>query len=156
MNSPGSGSAERWGEGVRISQPRLLHIEFDWRGDTVLSTVPQFQFELQLHRNSTASIAVDFTVTEIDNPALTSSVTYQVLFEIEDGSPESRQMEMALRMLAARVAPVTLYPFCREALVGMAHRAGLADFVPPITNVGALWTPDEVPLPAPPAEYDWG
>lgn len=155
MSNPGNGSAERWGEGVRISQPRLRHIEFDWRGDT-LSTVPQFQFELQLYRYSNESMAVDFTVTEIGVPDLIGRVTYQVVFEIEEGSPESRQMEVALRMLTARVAPVTLYPFCREALVSMAHRAGLADFVPPITNVGALWSLEEIPLPDPPPQYSWG
>jgi hypothetical protein len=132
----------------------LRRIEFDWRGDAGLSMLPRFQFEMQMYRHSVASLGVEFSVTEIDNPDLTGSVTYTVLFEVEDGSPESQQMERALKMLAARVAPVTLYPFCREALVSMAHRAGLMDFVPPITNVGALWTPEELDLPDPPSDDD--
>lgn len=143
---------ERWGEGVRLSQPRLRQIEFEWRGESAPTEPPRFQFGMQLYRYTAAMLGVDFMVTAIDNPELTAHVTYFVIFEIEEGSPESRQMDRALTMLAARVAPVTLYPFCREALVGMAQRAGMTELVPPITNVGALWSPEELTLPEPPAE----
>ncbi len=149
-------NVERWGEGVRLSQPRLRHVAFEWRGENALSMLPRFQFGMQLYRYSFSLLGVDFTVTEIDNSDLTCSVTYHVVFEIEDGSPESHQMDRALRMLAAQVAPTTLYPFCREALVSMANRAGLTEFVLPVTNVGALWTPEGIDLPAPPAPFEWG
>lgn len=140
----------RWGEGVRLSQPRLRQMEFDWRGAAEPGTVPRFQFGMELYRHSAGSLGVDFTVTAVDAPGLTAQVTYGVLFEIEEGSPEGREPERALRMLAARVAPVTLYPFCREMLVSTAQRAGLTDFVLPVSNVGALWTLEEIPLPDPP------
>ncbi|HEX6913022.1 MAG TPA: hypothetical protein VF142_21615 [Longimicrobium sp.] len=149
MTNDQSEVVARWGEGVRVGPPLLHALSFQYDG-SVGGELPQpikVQFEIGVVRLAELALGVEFTSRVIEIPELTASATYRVEFVLEPGSPEAEQPERALRLLACRIAPVTLYPFCREALTSTAQRAGLTRFVTPITNVGALWEEDEIQIP---------
>lgn len=46
---------------------------------------------------------------------------------------------------------MTIYPFIREAIASAATKAQLPSLILPIANVGALYSPEEIEIPAPPA-----
>jgi hypothetical protein len=150
MTNDQSDVSARWGEGVRVGAPRLQSLNFNYAG-VAGGELPQpikVQFEIGVVRLAELALGVEFTSRVIDIPELTASATYRVEFVLDPESPEGMQPERALQLLACRIAPVTLYPFCREALTSTAHRAGLTKFVTPITNVGALWEEDEIEIPS--------
>jgi hypothetical protein len=146
----------RWGFGVRISQPRLSNLEFSWDGvpEAAIPNPVKFEFSMGFQRFSVYELGVEFRATLEEVPDLTASAAYRVTFALDPESPEGREPEKALRQIAARMAPVTLYPFCREALVSTAQRAGLLNVNAPISNVGLLWEPGELDIPAPDEDGD--
>jgi hypothetical protein len=137
----------RWGEGVRIGPPRLHALHFDYDGTGELPQPITVQFELEVSRTDPFGIEVEFTTRVLNVEGLVAHATYRVGFMLDPRSPEGQDPEDALRKLTCRIAPVTLYPFCREALTSTAQRAGLSNFVTPITNVGALWSEEEITIP---------
>jgi hypothetical protein len=140
-------SRAQWGTGVRISQPRLRRVDFDYEPDIALPQPLNIEFMLTMLRIDERELGVELVCSVVDVPGLTASVSYGIAFQLDPESPEGHEPDRAFKMICARMAPVTLYPFCREALTSIAQRAGLTQFVAPITNVGALWTPDEIDVP---------
>ncbi len=141
-----------WGAGVRVSQPRLSEIAFRWEGegDESFPESAKFEFTLAFQRFDSFQLGVEFRATVVDVPDFHAEAAFRAVFVLDPESPEGKDPDMALQLIAVRMAPVTLYPFCREALVSTAQRAGLTRFTPPIANVGLLWSPDEIEIPPPP------
>lgn len=56
--------------------------------------------------------------------------------------------EEAWRHIAARLAPVLLYPFVRETIVSTLKKAGLDEPIPPILDFRQVFDPDSISLAA--------
>ena len=147
---------KRWGEGVRITAPALASLHFDWQG----SRAPleqhegslQVEYVLNVYRFDRLTIGVGFGVHVVGIDELTASAVFRMTAQLDPDSPEAGEPETAFRQFAARVAPLAIYPFVREALASAAIRANLPSVVLPITNVGGIFTPDEIELPDPPED----
>lgn len=149
-------STNAWGEGVRITAPALASLQFDWQGSRAAIEQREGQLEveyvLSISRFDHLSIGVAFGIHVIGIEGLTASAIFRMTAELEPGSPEASEPETAFRQFAARIAPPAIYPFVREALASAAIKANLPWIVLPITNVGGVFTPDEIDLPDPPEE----
>jgi hypothetical protein len=145
-----------WGEGVRISAPLLASLHFDWQGSraTIEAVLDELQVEyvLNVYRFDRLTVGVGFGVHLAGIEGLTASSVFRMTVALDPASPEAIDPEMAFRQFAARVAPLSIYPFVREALASAAIRAGLPSIVLPITNVGGIFTQDEIEVPDPPGE----
>lgn len=148
---------KRWGEGVRITAPALASLHFEWDGSQAALTLDgpmQVDYVLNVYRFDRLSVGVGFGLHVIGIEGLTASAVFRMKAELEPDSPEASEPESAFRQFAARVAPLAIYPFVREALASAAIKANLPAVVLPITNVGGVFTPDEIELPEPPSEGD--
>lgn len=140
-----------WGEGVLLSAPLMRSFSFRYEGEDHLpERVPlEFEWALEVYRAAVFSIGVDLTL-RVRADRVAGETTYRLGFRLVEGSPEASDPDRALRSLAARAAPVTLYPYMRETFNSAAMRCGIP-FVLPFQNVGALFSPEEVEVPPPPA-----
>ena len=151
--------AINWGEGVRITAPALASLHFEWTGDQervqALDELP-VEYTLRLSRIASLSLAVEFGVHIVEIEGLTASAAFRMVASLVPDSPEAQKPEIAFRQFAARVAPLAIYPFVREALTSAAVKAALPAMVLPITNVGALFAQEELQLPDPPDSAEQG
>lgn len=138
--------ARGWGAGVRISTPqmRALSFSYDGPGEIPEGTTIDYEWGLEIFPLGLLTLGVEFTVG-VKLPDLEGRTVFRLIFELLEGSPEAEQPERALRELAARTAPVTLFPFVRETFSSAAMRCGLT-FVLPFQNVGTIFTPEEISL----------
>jgi hypothetical protein len=121
---------------------RTLSFSYDGPGEIPEGETIDYEWGLEVFPFGLLTIGVEFTVG-VKLPDLEGRTVYRVIFELLEGSPEAEQPERALRELATRTAPVTLFPFVRETFSSAAMRCGLT-FVLPFQNVGTLFTPDEI------------
>jgi hypothetical protein len=141
-------SRTMWGSGVRIGGPNLHTLRFSWGGtEPPELTTSEVEYTLGLHRFGRSEIGVEFGIRIEGVPDLEAEVSYRMIVSLKDGSSEAENPDTALRQIAARLAPVAIYPFLREGLASVATRAGIRDLILPIQNVGALFSPDEISLP---------
>lgn len=138
-----------WGEGVRISAPKLVALEFAFTGEALPEEPLNVEFGLSLHRFGALELGVEFSVEIKEVPDLTARVAFRMIFSLVEGSPEASNPELALRLVAARMAPVAMYPFMREALASVSQKALLEPLLLPVRNIGAMWDPEGIVLPAP-------
>ncbi|HEX9939013.1 MAG TPA: hypothetical protein VGB15_17865 [Longimicrobium sp.] len=147
---------KRWGEGVRITAPALASLHFDWEGSRATleqqEAPMQVEYVLNLSRFNRLAMGVGFGLHVVGIEGLTASAVFRMTAELDPDSSEASEPETAFRQFAARIAPLAIYPFVREALASAAIRANLPSIVLPITNVGSVFTPDEIELPDPPSE----
>lgn len=136
-----------WGEGVRISAPRLVALEFSFTGDALPDEPLNVEFGLNLHRFGALELGVEFSVEIKDVPDLAARVAFRMIYSLVEGSPEASDPDLAFRLVAARMAPVAMYPFMREALVSVSQKALLEPLLLPVRNIGALWDPGAIALP---------
>lgn len=137
---------------LHVSAPELWRFEFikhegtspdfDWEN------IP-LSFNLGLSRFSTEQLGVELSI-EIDIPITYVIVVYRATFEIEMLDSDPDDLERELRVVAAQVAPSTLYPFIRETVTTTSVKAGLPPLVPPIINFRSLFDPTSIDLPTPP------
>lgn len=139
----------QWGEGVVISPPALYSLQFEWRGSSEpdMSTA-QTEFSLGVFRFHPLKLGVQFGAAVVDVPKLTARAVFRMVISLLPDSPEAENPDVAFKQFACRVAPLTIYPFVREAITSAAMKAQLPGMVLPIANVGALFTPDEITIPA--------
>jgi preprotein translocase subunit SecB len=126
----------------------MLSLAFSYDGPVEIEEGADidYRWELEIHRFGLLSVGVEFTVG-VEAPNLEGQTVYRLVFELLEGSPEAEQPDRALRELAARAGPVTLFPYVRETFSSAASRCGLR-FVLPFQNVGTLFSADEIELPA--------
>jgi hypothetical protein len=123
---------------------RSLSFSYDGSGTIPEGATIDYEWGLEIFEFGPLALGVEFTVG-VKLPDLEGRTVFRLIFELIEGSPEAEQPERALRELAARTAPVTLFPFVRETFSSAAMRCGL-QFALPFQNVGALFTPDEIAI----------
>lgn len=138
--------ARRWGEGVRISTPtmRTLSFTYDGSGEIPSGAAIDYEWGLEVFRFEPLMVGVEFYVG-VKVADLEGHTSYRIMFELLEGSPEAESPDRAIRELAARVAPVTLFPYIREAFGSAAMRCGV-QFTLPFQNVGTLFSPEEITM----------
>lgn len=143
-----------WGPGVRMSAPRMTELQFSYTGPSEITEGTQIEYDwgLGVYRFSELRIGIEFTVA-IRVAELVGHTTYRIGFELVGGTAEASDPDRALRTLAARVAPTTLFPYIRETFSSAALRCGL-NLVLPFQTVGALYSPEEIELPPAPVEEE--
>ncbi len=143
----------KWGSGVLISPPALARMDFDFGGVGMAEDTPtSTEYELSIHRFAHLTAGVEFSASIVDVPELRLSATYRMVFTLAPESPEAQQPETAFQQIAARLAPLAMYPFLRETLASAAMKAGLPPIILPIQNVGALFKADDIEVSPPPEE----
>jgi preprotein translocase subunit SecB len=134
---------------IAISAPELWHITFD----RLTEAVEGDDFELSLNtelgvaRLAQDEIGVQLTVSIKEGAPFMISVAYRARFQVEP-TEELGSLDEVLRIIAARIAPGTLYPFAREAISSCLARAGMQAPLLPVLNFGSMFDPGDIELPA--------
>jgi hypothetical protein len=135
--------------GVDASPPKLHRLEFVHEEEPIPEgTQATIEYQLSVHRFSHLSIGVEFGASVQNVPGVAARAAFRMVFAIRPDSTDADDPERAFRSLAGRIAPVAMYPFIREALASAAVRAQLPELFLPIANVGALYDPDSIEIPA--------
>lgn len=144
-----------WGDGVTITAPALYSLRFEWKGgpDPDVSRATT-EYSLSVVRFEPLQLGIQFGATVIGIPDLEASAWFRMIVTLRPESPEAADPDRAFRQLAARVGPVAMYPFIREAIASAAMKAQLPGLVLPIANVGGLFDEDEITIPPPDADGD--
>lgn len=138
----------RWGEGIIITAPQLHTLEFRRESqEDSTSTEYETEFILGLNRFGFLRLGVEFGVTVEGIEGLHAQTTFRMVFTLKPESPEAKDPVKAFQGVAARLAPVAMYPWVRETLASIAMKAGVPNLVLPIRNVGGLWNPAEIEIP---------
>lgn len=141
--------------GIETSAPKMARLRFEWDGAALPEDAEwAYGWGISVVRPSALRIGVEFMVSIEDIPGLTAEVAYRMIFDLDPDSEEAKNAEHSLRTIAARLAPVAMYPFMREALVSAANRALVTNLILPIVYVGKLFTPEELEFPDAPAETE--
>lgn len=151
-----SSSAGPWGEGVEITPPKLYLMEFSYDRTDLPERPFDISYTLGVHRFSLHRIGVQFGAEIAGVPDLTAKAIYRMIFTLRAGSPEAEDPEAAFATLIARMAPVAMYPFVREAFASMAQKALMPHLILPVQNIGSLWSLGEVEVPPPPEPLEEG
>lgn len=145
----------RWGSGVRTSAPTLSRIEFEFSGQALPAEFElNTEFGLSVHRFSLLEIGIEFSVSIVEVPELQLAAAYRMVFRLDPEFPEAKDPEKAFKQVAARLAPLAMYPFLREVLASTALKAGLPQVVLPIQNVGDLFEAESIEVPPSPTEEE--
>lgn len=143
---------EHWGQGVEVSSPKLVDLAFRFEGEDLPDPPFNITYSIALHRFTALRLGVQFGAEIVDIPDFTARAVYRMIFTLKPESPEAADPEHAFGIIIARMAPVAMYPFIREALASISQKALLPALILPVQNVGSLWKVGELELPAPPED----
>ncbi|MFC1531203.1 protein-export chaperone SecB [Gemmatimonadota bacterium] len=133
--------------GIDIVSCRLDHIHFIRRGgseDVDDSREVDTKVELGVAAPEGDTLSVRLKLTLDDAPVARISVAYVVtLRKTEQFRFEGSEAD-AWRNIAARLAPVILYPFLRETVATTLQKSGLPGPVPPILDFRRVFEPSEI------------
>jgi Preprotein translocase subunit SecB len=139
---------------LQMSPPEL------WRFEFVRHEVPPppaweqvpLVLGLGLIRTSAERLLVELSTEIKDVPSFYVHVVYRIAFHTQISDATPGELERELRVVVAQVAPATLYPFIREAVVAAMARAGLPILVLPLVNFRNIVSPKDVTIPPPPSD----
>lgn len=135
---------------AQMSAPALARVRFERLNenpsDEELNAATLVQIGYGVARFSTERIGVELTVSSNENPAVSFEVAYRATFEVQGGTQDTDYVS-ELQAVTAYVASATLYPFIRETVTSLAHRAGLSKFTLPLVNFHELVKPKELDIP---------
>lgn len=135
---------------ISISPPELWKLEFERKDSdesaAELPTEIPLATGLSVARFGTDEIGVELSVALRELPTFSAEVSYRARFQVRK-TEDIDDLEVALKTIATRIAPATLYPFVREAIASAAARAGLQMPVLPVLNFAAMFSASEVELP---------
>lgn len=137
-----------WGEGVSISPPILHSLRFEWKGGTEADVRnARTEYSLGLYRFGRLRLGIQFGAAISGVPRLEARAVFRMIVTFAPDSSEAADPESAFKPFAARVGPLTMYPFVREAITSAAMKAQLTALALPVADVGALFTEDEIQIP---------
>lgn len=134
------------GDGVEITAPKLVDLAFSFEGEKLPEDL-KVEYSLSMSRLGEFRLGVQFGITVSDIPGLTARAVYRMMVSLRPDSPEAADPEEAFEHITARLAPVAMYPFAREAFASIAQKALLRPLILPVHNVGALWKIGEIEIP---------
>jgi hypothetical protein len=136
--------------GIEISPPQLHKLTFVFDGPSIPPGSPyRTEFDLELSRFGLRELGVQFGVKLAGLEGLEAYASFRMVFKIPENSPHVGHEENVFRALAARVGPMAMFPFIREALATAAIKAHVLGVLLPIMNVGGLYDPEQIKLPPP-------
>lgn len=136
---------------VRIGAPQIWRVEFQ-RQDTVSeqeghqegrSGNPELGLGIQRWSHDTIGVQLSAKIEDVE--MISSRIDCRLELSIIPVDKEREvDFDRELRYAAARVAPVIMYPYIRETIMGLSLKAGLEPVVMPVINVAALFDPEEL------------
>lgn len=80
-------------------------------------------------------------------PTVESTIVYRGVFSRPADQPPKPRDDPFWKQVAARIAPITIYPYIRETFTGLAAKAGAHPALSlPIMNVGEMWKPEAIEI----------
>jgi preprotein translocase subunit SecB len=108
-------------------------------------------FGLGVVRFAEDAIGVEYMVEVAENPALRLQVVYRVGITRIQPAAEGEDTERFWQVVAAQMAPTVAYPYVRELATALITKAGFPPAFMPVLRVGAVFKPEDVDVPPPPA-----
>lgn len=135
-----------------ISPPELWSIGFQReegdQDDLPEAISPNLEFLLSITRVDQNKLCVLLGSSISGIPGVKAVATFRIFAEADQADPSL--LERDLKLIATRIAPMTLYPFIREVITGTLVKANLPPLVPPIVDFNTLFNQEEIVVPPPP------
>ena len=135
---------------VELAGLVLLQLHFEKLArDTSADTSPSSPLNLTLAvaEVSASRAVIDVTFALRVEKAFDVTVAHRVVFRLPADRPQPDNIEDHWRQVAARLAPVVVYPYVREVVSSVTAKAGMAAATLPVLNVGAALDPATLNMP---------
>lgn len=130
--------------GVELVALHLHGVEFKIQGRGSASTDTQLQLSLRATRPSETDLIAQLSF-QVDAPgAMHARITYGARFRRAVSDPQAS--DEFWQQVAARLAPIVVYPYVRALLGFMTAQTPFATVTLPIMNIGGVIDPNTVTI----------